>query len=165
MSNDGIILLDVSETLSAEELVAEVVREAERENGLASVCLTSSFQTEDMVVLHMLREHLPRVPVIFLETGYHFPELITYRDQMVREWGLNLVNALPKTTLEEHEREFGLLHIVEPTKCCAIRKVEPLMRSLEPYSWWFTGLRREQSPTRAGLKKVEDHRLPTGKSL
>jgi len=39
------------------------------------------------------------------------------------------------------------------------------MRSLEPFSWWFTGLRREQSPTRAGLKKVEDHRLPTGKSL
>ncbi|WP_254059399.1 phosphoadenylyl-sulfate reductase [Granulicella sp. L46] len=165
MSNDGIALLGVSETLSAEELVAKVVRDAERENALASVCLTSSFQTEDMVVLHMLREHLPWVPVIFLETGYHFPELIAYRDRMVVEWDLNLVNALPKTTLEEHEREFGLLHIVEPTKCCAIRKVEPLMRSLEPYSWWFTGLRREQSPTRVGLRKVEDHRLPTGKSL
>jgi phosphoadenosine phosphosulfate reductase len=165
VSNDGIALLGVSETLSAEELVAKVVRDAERENALASVCLTSSFQTEDMVVLHMLREHLPWVPVIFLETGYHFPELIAYRDRMVVEWDLNLVNALPKTTLEEHEREFGLLHIVEPTKCCAIRKVEPLMRSLEPYSWWFTGLRREQSPTRVGLRKVEDHRLPTGKSL
>ncbi len=154
--------LDEPEVLSAEEVVAEVVRQAGAGNG---VCLTSSFQTEDMVVLHLLREHLPQVPVIFLETGYHFPELIEYRDRMVREWGLNLVNALPKTTLEEHEREFGLLHIVEPTKCCAIRKVEPLMRSLEPFSWWFTGLRREQSPTRAGLKKIEDHRLPTGKML
>jgi phosphoadenosine phosphosulfate reductase len=153
------------EALSAERLVAEVVRLAEMENAAAGVCLTSSFQTEDMVVLHMLREHLPRVPVIFLETGYHFPELIAYRDQMVSEWDLNLVNALPKTTLAEHEREFGLLHIVEPTKCCAIRKVEPLMRSLEPFAWWFTGLRREQSPTRAGLKKIEDHRLPTGKMM
>jgi len=162
---DGIALLDASETLSAEALVAAVVREAERDSSLSSLCLTSSFQTEDMVVLHMLRQHLPRVPVIFLETGYHFPKLIAYRDRMVAEWDLNLVNALPKTTLEEHEREFGLLHIVEPTKCCAIRKVEPLMRSLEPFSWWFTGLRREQSPTRAGLRKVEDHRLPTGKSL
>lgn len=154
--------LDEPEVLSAEELVAEVVRQAGTGSG---VCLTSSFQTEDMVVLHMLREHLPQVPVIFLETGYHFPELIEYRDRVVGEWGLNLINALPKTTLEEHEREFGLLHIVEPTKCCAIRKVEPLMRSLEPFSWWFTGLRREQSPTRAGLKKIEDHRLPTGKML
>ncbi len=158
-------LIDLSETLSAEELVAEVVRQAERENRLESICLTSSFQTEDMVVLDMLRAHLPQMPVIFLETGYHFAELIAYRDRMVREWDLNLVNALPKTTLEDHEREFGLLHIVEPTKCCAIRKVEPLMRSLEPFSWWFTGLRREQSPTRAGLKKIEDHRLPSGKSL
>jgi len=165
VSMDGIAVPEVSEALSAEALVAEVVREARDENALASICLTSSFQTEDMVVLDMLRKHLPQVPVIFLETGYHFPELIAYRDQMVREWDLNLVNALPKTTLEEHESEFGLLHIVEPTKCCAIRKVEPLMRSLEPFSWWFTGLRREQSPTRAGLRKVEGHRLPTGKSL
>ena len=154
--------LDEPEVRSAEELVADVVRAADGGHG---VCLTSSFQTEDMVVLHMLREQVPQVPVIFLETGYHFSELIEYRDRMVREWGLNLINALPKTTLEEHEREFGLLHIVEPTRCCAIRKVEPLMRSLEPFSWWFTGLRREQSPTRAGLKKIEDHRLPTGKML
>ena len=99
MSQGVDTLLDVSETISAEELVAEVVRQAERENAPESICLTSSFQTEDMVVLHMLREHLPRVPVIFLETGYHFPELIAYRDRMVVEWDLNLVNALPKTTL------------------------------------------------------------------
>ncbi len=59
------------------------------------MCLTSSFQTEDMVALHMLRQHLPDVPVIFLETGYHFAELIEYRDRMTKEWGLNLVNALP----------------------------------------------------------------------
>jgi phosphoadenosine phosphosulfate reductase len=157
--------LEEPEVLSAEELVAEVVRQAMQEDGGASVCLTSSFQTEDMVVLHMLRAHLPQVPVIFLETGYHFPELMEYRDRIAREWNLNLINAMPKTTLEEHEREFGLLHIVEPTKCCAIRKVEPLMRSLEPFAWWFTGLRREQSPTRAGLKKIEDHRLPTGKLM
>lgn len=164
MSQGADVLLDSVEALSAEDLVADVVRRA-AEQGRDNVCLTSSFQTEDMVVLHMLRKHLPQMPVIFLETGYHFAELIAYRDLMVREWGLNLVNALPVTTLEQHKKEFGLLHIVEPTKCCAIRKVEPLMRSLEPFSWWFTGLRREQSPTRAGLKKVEDHRLPSGKSL
>lgn len=158
-------LMEQAEALSAEQLVAEVVRRAVQEDGGASVCLTSSFQTEDMVVLHMLRRHLPRVPVIFLETGYHFAELMEYRDRMAREWELNVVNALPKTTLEEHERAFGLLHVVEPTKCCAIRKVEPLMRSLEGFGWWLTGLRREQSPTRAGLRKVEDHRLPTGRML
>ena len=149
------------ESLTAEQLTEQVIREAAG----APVCITSSFQTEDMVVLHMLRQRLPDVPVIFLETGYHFKEVIAYRDRMTEEWGLNLVNALPKTTLQQHEAQFGLLYIVQPAECCAIRKVEPLMRSLEPFDWWFTGLRREQSPTRASLRKVEDHRTPTGKQM
>jgi phosphoadenosine phosphosulfate reductase len=149
------------ETLAAEALVEQVVREA----ASAPICITSSFQTEDMVVLHMLRQHLPDVPVIFLETGYHFKELLAYRDRMATEWNLNLINALPKTTLKEHEAQHGLLYIVQPTQCCAIRKVEPLMRHLEPFDWWFTGLRREQSPTRANLRKVEDHKTPTGKQM
>ena len=149
------------EEVTAEALVGNIVHSA----NVGEVCLTSSFQTEDMVVLHMLREHLRSVPVIFLETGYHFKALIEYRDRMVEEWGLNLINATPKTTLAEHEGQYGLLYIVQPTQCCAIRKVEPLMRSLEPYSWWFTGLRREQSPTRAALQKIEDHKLPSGKLM
>jgi phosphoadenosine phosphosulfate reductase len=149
------------EVMTAEALVAQILRESTGKR----VCLTNSFQTEDMVVLHMLKQHLPNVPVIFLETGYHFREVIAYRDRMVAEWGLNLVNAMPETTLAEHESKFGLLYLVNPTECCRIRKVEPLMRSLNPFDWWFTGLRREQSPTRAGLKKVEDHKLPTGRHL
>src|ERR1035438_4195631 len=149
------------EALTAAALVEQVVREAAG----SPICLTSRFQTEDMVVLHMLRQHLPDVPVIFLETGYHFKELLAYRDRMATEWNLNLIDALPITTLQEHEAQHGLLYIVQPTQCCAIRKVEPLMRHLEPFDWWFTGLRREQSPTRARLRKVEDHRTPTGKQM
>jgi phosphoadenosine phosphosulfate reductase len=155
------IALQGAEAFTAEDLVASVM-EASRGRDL---CLTSSFQTEDMVVLHMLLQRAPQIPVIFLETGYHFKALVEYRDQLAREWNLNLINAIPATTLQEHEAQFGLLHIIEPTKCCAIRKVEPLMRSLAPYSWWFTGLRREQSPTRANLKKIEDHKLPAGKHM
>ncbi|HTV08685.1 MAG TPA: phosphoadenylyl-sulfate reductase [Candidatus Aquilonibacter sp.] len=161
MTNSALDLLEEAEHLTAAELVAEVVRVSANEG----ICLTSSFQTEDMVALHLLRQHLPRVPVIFLETGYHFAAVTEYRDRLAREWNLNLVNALPLTTLAEHEAEFGILHIINPTQCCQIRKVEPLMRSLEPYRWWFTGLRREQSPTRANLKKVEDHRLPSGTTV
>jgi len=149
------------EGLTAEALVDQIVREAAG----APICLTSSFQTEDMVALHMLRKRIPEVPVIFLETGYHFKEVIAYRDRMAAEWNLNLINALPQTTLEQHEKQFGLLYIVQPTQCCQIRKVEPLMRSLEPFDWWFTGLRREQSPTRTNLRKVEDHKTPTGKMM
>ena len=161
MSDAAPSLLEEAENLTAGQLVAHVVRTS----GGEGVCLTSSFQTEDMVVLHLLRQHLPHVRVIFLETGYHFAAVTEYRDQLARDWNLNLANALPLTTLAEHEAQFGLLNIINPTQCCQIRKVEPLMRSLEPYQWWFTGLRREQSPTRASLRKVEDHRLPGGKMM
>lgn len=161
MSSVAVSLHEDTEHLTADQLVAAVLQVSADEG----VCLTSSFQTEDMVVLDLLRQHLPHVPVIFLETGYHFAALIEYRDRLARDWNLNLINAVPLTTLAEHEAQLGLLHIIDPTQCCQIRKVEPLMRSLEPYQWWFTGLRREQSPTRANLKKVEDHRLPSGTML
>ena len=59
------------------------------------VCVTSSFQAEDMVVVHLVRAALGNVPVIFLDTGYHFAETYEYRDRLATEWGLNLVNVLP----------------------------------------------------------------------
>ncbi len=134
-------------------------------NENARVCLTSSFQAEDMAVLHLLRQRIPEVSVLFLDTGYHFSQTYEYRDRMAKEWSLQLVNVLPKQTVPEQESTFGILNRTDPTRCCQLRKVEPLLGALEPFDVWFTGLRREQSPTRKNLKKVELHRLPTGKTL
>ena len=134
-------------------------------NENARVCLTSSFQAEDMAVLHLLRKRIPEVPVLFLDTGYHFSQTYEYRDRMAKEWSLQLVNVLPKQTVPEQESAFGILNRSDPTRCCQLRKVEPLLGALKPFDVWFTGLRREQSPTRKNLKKVELHRLPTGKTL
>jgi phosphoadenosine phosphosulfate reductase len=145
----------------AESIVNDLVREAVAN----SVCLTCSFQAEDMVVLDLLRASLPQVPVIFLETGYHFADTYQFRDRIAQEWRLNLVNALPRQTVKQQESELGVLYTNDPAKCCQLRKVEPLMASLEPFQIWFTGLRREQSPTRKNLKKIEHHRLPSGKIL
>jgi phosphoadenosine phosphosulfate reductase len=128
-------------------------------------CLTCSFQAEDMIVLDLVRKHIPSVPVLFLETGYHFAQTYEYRDHMAKEWSLNLVNVMPQNTVEQQESEFGILYRTDPTRCCQLRKVDPLLQALEPYEIWFTGLRREQSPTRKNLKKIEEHRLPTGKTL
>jgi len=75
------------------------------------------------------------------------------------------VNAIPKQTVPQQESQFGILYGSNPTQCCQLRKVEPLMAALEPYELWFTGLRREQSPTRKNLKKAEEHRLPSGQTL
>lgn len=134
-------------------------------NQSTRVCLTSSFQAEDMVVAHLLRNQIPDFAVLFLDTGYHFPQTCEYRDRMTKQWSLNLINVIPAQTVAEQESVFGTLYSSEPTRCCQLRKVEPLMRALEPFEIWFTGLRREQSPTRRNLKKVELHRLSTGTSL
>src|SRR5260370_20173076 len=128
-------------------------------------CLTCSFQAEGMIVLHLLRKRIPSIPVLFLETGYHFAQTYEYRDRMAKEWSLNLVNVNPQKTVEQQESEFGILYRSDPTRCCQLRKVAPLFQALEPYELWFTGLRREQSPTRRNLKKIEEHRLPSGKNL
>jgi phosphoadenosine phosphosulfate reductase len=154
-------IADVVESLPAEQALEAVLQA----NPGARACLTSSFQAEDMAVAHLLRRRIPDVPVLFLETGYHFAATYEYRDRMTKEWSLNLVNVMPERTVAEQESAFGILYVSEPTRCCQLRKVEPLMRSLEPFDVWFTGLRREQSPTRKNLKKVELHRLPTGKTL
>jgi len=128
-------------------------------------CITCSFQLEDMVVLHLLRERIPDVPVVFLETGYHFPETYEYRDRIAKTWKLNVVNAQAKRSVAEQEAQFGILNQIDPARCCHLRKVEPLMSALEAYDVWFTGLRREQSPSRRNLQVTERHELPTGKAL
>jgi phosphoadenosine phosphosulfate reductase len=143
----------------------DVVESVLASHAEARVCLTCSFQAEDIIVLDLLRQRLPNIPVLFLETGYHFPETYEFRDNLAKEWQLNLVNVVPRKTVAQQETEFGILYREEPTKCCQLRKVEPLLEALEPFEIWFTGLRREQSPTRKNLKKVEQHRLPTGKTL
>jgi phosphoadenosine phosphosulfate reductase len=154
-------LIEKSDALSANDLLGAIFERFPS----APACLTCSFQAEDMIVLSLLRHRLPDVPVLFLETGYHFAETYRFRDQVAGEWKLNLVNVAPQTTVREQESEFGLLYQLNPAKCCQLRKVEPLMASLEPFDLWFTGLRREQSPTRRNLKKIEHHKLPSGKTL
>lgn len=149
------------EALDVEQLLNAALDGADTDRA----CLTCSFQAEDIIVLDFLRKRLPRIPVLFLETGYHFAETYEFRNRLAAEWGLNLVNLIPEKTVVEQESERGLLYQSDPTACCQLRKVAPLMKALEPFDVWFTGLRREQSPTRANLKKVEQHRLPSGKTL
>src|SRR6266849_6260270 len=123
--------------------------------GAGIACLTCSFQAEDMVVLHLVRARLPEVPVLFLETGYHFREVYQYRDEMTARYGLNLVNVMPERTVAQQESQFGILYQTQPDQCCKLRKVGPLFAALEPYDVWFTGLRRVQSPTRANLQELD----------
>jgi phosphoadenosine phosphosulfate reductase len=144
-------------------LADDVIAKALESDGAA--CLTCSFQAEDMVVLHLVRERLPDIPVLFLETGYHFEEVYRYRDEMTARYRLNLVNVMPERTVAEQESEFGILYRTQPDQCCKLRKVGPLFAALADYDVWFTGLRRVQSPTRANLQALDTFPLPSGKKL
>ena len=137
---------------NAAALIARELRDA------GAPCVTSSFQAECVVLVHMLRALEPRIPVLFLDTVHHFPETIAYRDRLSEQWGLNLV------TLRAAEPSPGLWQ-QSTSDCCGRHKVTPLFGALEGYDVWFTGLRREQSPSRASLAEVEPFRLPSGKTL
>ena len=156
--------------LTANDTIANLAPEAALDSILlehqgSPACLTCSFQAEDMIVLDLLRKRIPSVPVLFLETGYHFRDTYEFRDRIANDWSLNLINLVPAQTVVEQVSQLGILYRSDPGKCCQLRKVDPLFRSLENYDLWFTGLRREQSPTRKNLKGVEEHRLPSGKVL
>ncbi len=145
--------------LTASSFLREHLEHAQR------ACITSSFQAEDVAVLHMVLQLQPRIPVIFLETGYHFPETLAYRDRIASEWNLNLVNVQAEQSVAEQEKQFGILNQTAPDRCCGLRKVEPLFRALDSYTTWVTGLRRQQSKSRANLRPHEFFTLPTGKIL
>lgn len=152
--------------MSLTERLAEATVAIDRVLSVSSApCITCSFQAEDMAVLLLLIERAPRIPVLFLETGYHFAEMYDYRDEMTRKYDLNLVNVMPEKTVAAQEAEFGKLNQTAPDRCCKLRKVGPLFRALENYDAWFTGLRRVQSPTRANLLIEDVFPLPSGKSI
>ena len=139
--------------------LAEVVK------GAGDVCLTCSFQAEDVLLTKLALELDPQIPVLFLETGYHFRETYEYRDRIAQEWKLNLTNLLPKKTVAEQEAEFGLLHQTAPDQCCKLRKVEPLFEAVGNYRVWLTGLRREQAKSRTALEESAMFTLPGGKQV
>jgi len=152
-----------SDTQSLAEAAEHLLKD--RLENAQDVCVTSSFQAEDVVLLHLVRAILPRVPVIFLDTGYHFPETLAYRDRMTAAWNLHLINLFPEQTVAEQETQFGILHQTAPDRCCGLRKVGPLFRALADFRLWVTGLRRQQSKSRANLQIEEPFTLPDGTSL
>lgn len=116
-------------------------------------CVTSSM--EDAVVAHLASRARPGVDVVFLDTGYHFPETIGTRDAVAAVMDVNVITLTPKQSVAEQDAEFGAkLHDRNPDLCCAMRKVKPLEEGLTSYAAWATGLRRDESPTRANTPVV-----------
>ncbi|MEU1101047.1 phosphoadenylyl-sulfate reductase [Streptomyces tibetensis] len=119
-------------------------------------CVTSSM--EDAVVAHLASRAMSggaKVDVIFLDTGYHFEETIGTRDAVEAVMDVNLITLTPRQSVAEQDAEYGpKLHDRNPDLCCKLRKVQPLEEGLKDYQAWATGLRRDESPTRANTPVV-----------
>ena len=122
---------------------------------LGKVALVSSFGAESAVLLHLVASTAPETPVLFLETGKHFPETLTYRDALTEKLGLNLVNITPDAETLAKRDETGLRWSYDPDGCCEIRKVIPLEGALANFDASITGRKGFQSGTRAGLSRFE----------
>ena len=111
---------------------------------------------QDAVLIDLATKVKSDVDVLFLETGYHFPETIGTRDAVEAVYpGVKIVNAQAEQSVAEQDAEYGAkLHDRDPTLCCNLRKVVPLRKTLANYSAWVTGVRRVDAPTRANTPIV-----------
>jgi phosphoadenosine phosphosulfate reductase len=126
----------------------EILRWASATFG-ADVVASSSFQTQSMPLLHMISRACPGIPVLFLDTGFHFPETIAFRDQVVAALGLNLRVLYCRIERDAFMRCYGTLYRSDPDLCCYLNKVEPLARALAGQKAWIAGIRRDQTATRS----------------
>lgn len=132
---------------------ADVIRWVSRHFDTAACAVACSMA--DAALPHYVAQYQPGVDVLFLDTGYHFAETYTTRDEVARRVDVHIVDVLPEQTVEQQDTEFGAeLFARDPGLCCARRKVAPLKRSLEGYELWFTGVRRDEAPTRANTPLI-----------
>ena len=138
--------------VATRDMLAAVLRE-----GLAGrIAAVSSFGAESAVLLHLIASVDPSVPVLFLETGKHFPETLAYRDELAARLGLTDLRSLtPDAELLAARDGTGLRWSYDPDGCCEIRKVQPLARALAAFDASFTGRKGFQSATRTGLPTFE----------
>lgn len=116
------------------------------------VVATSSFQNQGIPFLHLLSKVKPGVPILFLDTGFHFPETLRFRDELADALGLTVRTLQPRVFPPEP------LHKRSTDACCALNKVEPLDRALKEASVWLTGVRRSQTEVRSKFSHIERHR-------
>ena len=119
---------------------------------------TSSFQSHSLVLLHMLSRIDKDIPVAFINTGYHFPETIKFRDEIMSSFGLtNMLDVrseMPK--ILQKGKNGRLLFASDPDYCCYLNKTEPLNNVLRSYDVWINGVRADQSKERKAMKEEQD---------
>lgn len=141
----------------------QILEWALTESGLAGMALASAFQAEGTCVMHMATRLRPDIPILFLETGFHFAETLTLKQELTDRLGLNVVELHGAYTPRTQEETFGpRLYERAPERCCEINKVRPMLEALRGREGWITAFRRDSSPTRASAPIVDRYELEPG---
>lgn len=124
--------------------------------------VSSSFgNPEGTALLHMVARTAPGLPVVWVNTGFLFPETVAFQETLARHLGLRVVELAPSLSPEKQAEQYGpALWARDPDLCCQLRKVEPLFNYLQGYDAWMTAIRRGQTAARAQVQVLEEHRLP-----
>lgn len=141
----------------------EIVRWAIEDAGFDRLAIASAFQAEGTCVIHMATNIWPDIPILFLETSFHFAETLAFKEQLTETLGLNVVDLVGVHTVESQAAAFGPhLYERDPGLCCEINKVRPMFQALRELDAWVTAFRRDSSPTRAHAPIVDQYEIEPG---
>lgn len=142
--------------VEAESWTAEEVLRWGVEQFHPRIALASGFGAEGMVLIDLASRMDAELRVVTLDTGFFFPETHALIEKVERRYGIRVERCRPKLTPEEQALTYGdELWARDPDFCCHLRKVEPLKTALRGLDAWITAIRREQTPSRAGVGKIE----------
>lgn len=142
------------ELISASEKIISAISNKKAEG--KKIFATSSFQTQSAALLHMLSRIETKIPIYFINTGYHFPETIEYKEELTRILKIDVIDLWPSIPKSHQRNTKGqLLYTSEPDRCCYFNKIQPLEAILGNYDIWVSGVRRDQTAVRRNMKKRE----------
>ena len=127
-----------------------LIEEALDKHTNASFYCTSSFQTQSVPLLHIIGEHFPDITILFIDTGYLFPETYQFKDDLQARFNLNVKTLSSELSYSMQKvTEYSFLFSHAPDRCCHVNKVFPLESFLNPRDVWISGIRKDQSKLRA----------------
>jgi len=121
-----------------------------------SIFASSSFQTHSLPMLHILGKLAPAVPVYFIQTGFHFPETLSFRDEVAASFGLTIIDVeseVPK--IQQRNAKGNFYFTSDPDYCCFLNKTQPMKPLLEKFDVWISGVRADQNANRKNLQAIE----------
>ena len=118
---------------------------------------SSSFQSHSIPMLHILSKIDLSIPIYFINTGYHFPETVAFRDKIVADFNLNLVDMHPFVPKSGQRNKAGNMYFTsDPDYCCYINKIQPMEPVLQRMDVWINGIRGDQNANRKRMKEEQE---------